>query len=106
MPAKLLFAVLLCMFSCLLWADEPNTCPRPAVGSTVTEPADLHSTNGVLKVELEYHTSKDEQGHPRFCFLAKGGELAPNLRMRPGDELILTLKNDLPEGAPAPEIAG
>jgi len=72
----------------------------------VVEPVDLHSSNGVLKVELGYHRSVDEQGRPRFCFLTKDGNLAPNLRLRPGDELILTLKNDLPAPASAPEMAG
>ena len=99
MPAKWLFTVLLCISSSLLLAAESNVCPRPTVGSTVVEPVDLHSSNGVLKVELGYHRSVDEQGRPRFCFLTKDGNLAPNLRLRPGDELILTLKNDLP--APA-----
>jgi len=72
----------------------------------VVEPVDLYSSNGGLKVELEYHTSVDERGRPRFCFLTKDGNLAPNLRLRPGDELILTLKNDLPAAASAPEMAG
>ena len=106
MPAKWLFTVLLCISSSLLLAAESNVCPRPTVGSTVVEPVDLRSSNGALKVELGYHRSVDEQGRPRFCFLTKDGNLAPNLRLRPGDELILTLKNDLPAPASAPVIAG
>jgi FtsP/CotA-like multicopper oxidase with cupredoxin domain len=103
MPAKLLFSVLLCITSSLLGAAEPNVCPRLAAGSIVGEPVDLHSANGLLKVELEYHSSVDEQGRPRFCFLTQDGNLAPNLRLRPGDELILTLKNDLPTPAGEPQ---
>src|SRR6185369_15195610 len=102
MSAKLLFVVLF-FTSSLLWAAEPNVCSRPIAGSTVAEPVDLHSSNGVLKVELEYHTSTDEQGRPRYCFLTKDGNLAPNLRLHPGDELILTLKNDLPPVATIPQ---
>src|SRR6201999_424514 len=103
MPAKLVFTILLCISSSLLWAAEPNVCPRAAAGSTVAEPVDLHSSNGFLKVELEYHTSVDEQGRPRYCFLTKDGALAPNLHLRPGDELLLTLKNELPVPAAEPQ---
>ncbi|HSS95734.1 MAG TPA: multicopper oxidase domain-containing protein [Terriglobales bacterium] len=105
MRIKLLFAVLFCISS-VLWAAEPGICPRPVAGSPVTAPVDLRSTNGVLKADLEYHTSMDDQGRPRFCFLTKDGNLAPNLRLRPGDELILTLKNDLPTASTASEMSG
>ena len=34
--------------------NTSNTCPRPAAGSTVTQPENLRSEDGVLKVELSY----------------------------------------------------
>jgi FtsP/CotA-like multicopper oxidase with cupredoxin domain len=105
MPAKLLFSVLF-FISSLSWAAETNVCPRPSAGSTVTDPVDLHSSNGALKVELEYHTSRDEQGHLRFCFLTKDGGLSPNLRLKPGDELVLNLKNDVPASTSTQEMSG
>src|ERR1043166_7007158 len=104
MPAKLLIAALFLFFSTnFLSASDNNVCPRPPIGRTVTDPVDINGSNGVLKVELEYHTSTDEQGRPRYCFLTKDGNLAPNLRLHPGDELILTLKNDLPPVATIPQ---
>ena len=66
------------------------------IGSEVTEPDDLRSENGVLKAELEYRTAVEPDGQKRFCFLTRDGSQAPNLRLKPGDLLILTLKNNLP----------
>lgn len=103
---RLLTVLFFVLSSNLLWATDAGACPRPAAGSTVTDPVDLRSANGLLKVELEYHTSVDEQGRTRFCFLTKDGNQAPNLRLHPGDELILTLKNDLPEAASTTPMAG
>ena len=74
-------------------------CPRPAVGSTISEPADLRSQNGELKVELVIRQSADPNGGTRYCYLDQYGDQSPNLRVHPGDRLILTLKNDLPAAA-------
>src|SRR5262249_49611621 len=52
--------------------------------------------NGVLKVELDYQTFTDAKGQKRFCFLSQQGQQSPNLRVKPGDELILSLRNRLP----------
>jgi len=70
-------------------------CPRPAVGSTVAEPVDLRSRHGVLKVEFTYRNFVDSNGQMRYCYLYKDGSQAPNLRLNPGDMLILALKNKL-----------
>ncbi len=70
-------------------------CPRPAAGSAVPEPADLRSQNGTLKVELRYRSVRDAHGQMRYCYQAADGSIAPNLRVHPGDWLILSLKNDL-----------
>ena len=78
-------------------------CPRPAVGSEVPEPPDLRSTNGVLKVELTYRNFRESTGRTRYCYVFGSGELSPNLRLKPGDLLILDLKNELTDlGATAP----
>ena len=74
-------------------ADE--ICPRPAAGSAIPEPADLRSQNGTLKVELKYRSLRDASGHMRYCYQAGDGSVAPNLRVHPGDWLIVSLKNDL-----------
>ena len=72
-----------------------DSCPRPAIGSSVPEPEDLRSHNGVLKVELTVHNSTGADGPTRYCYIDANGAESPNLRLHPGDLLILTLKNDL-----------
>ena len=74
---------------------EGDPCPRPAAGATVPEPEDLRSENGVLKVELTYRSSLEANGSRRYCYSYKDGSEAPTLRLKPGDLLILTLKNDV-----------
>jgi FtsP/CotA-like multicopper oxidase with cupredoxin domain len=70
-------------------------CPRPAVGSEVLEPVDLRSVSGVLKVDLTFRNFKDSTGRIRYCYIYGNGILSPNLRLNPGDTLILHLKNEL-----------
>ena len=70
-------------------------CPRPVPGSTVTDPEDLRSHNGLLKVELTVHDSKQGDGSTRYCYTDANGKQSPTLRVNPGDLVILTLKNDL-----------
>ena len=79
------------------WAQSaaPEVCPRPAAGSAVPEPEDLRSENGVLKVELTYRNFVDASGQMRYCYLSKNGSQAPTLRLKPGDELILSLNNEV-----------
>ena len=74
---------------------SPEFCPRPAAGSRVSEPADLRSKDGILRVDLSYHTSTDTAGHIRYCYVSKDGSEAPNLRVKPGDLLILNLRNEI-----------
>jgi len=64
-------------------------------GGAVTEPEDLRSNNGVLKVELTAYNSKEKDGSTRYCFVDAHGQESPTLRANPGDLVILTLKNDL-----------
>ena len=63
----------------------------------MSEPEDLRSTNGVLRVELRYRKIFDENGHARYCYLSADGSEAPNLRVKPGDTVILSLKNEMAE---------
>ena len=65
-------------------------CPRPPAGSVVSAPIDLRSANGRLAVPLSF-----EGELARYCYVYDGNAEAPTLRLHPGDELILTLKNDL-----------
>ncbi len=73
-----------------------ETCPRAPIGSVVTDPENLRSENGVLKVSLAFKSYLSPAGETRFCYIyEKDGAQAPTLRLKPGDTLILTLKNAL-----------
>jgi FtsP/CotA-like multicopper oxidase with cupredoxin domain len=74
---------------------QKDLCPRPRSGSILPEPEDLRSANGVLKVEFIYINYRDANGQMRYCYRDKNGSQSPNLRLHPGDWLILTLKNNL-----------
>lgn len=98
------FALLaLCWLSPCASAQKSSqeVCPRPAEGSTVPEPADLRSVNGVLKVDLTYRNYLDAAGQTLYCYLSADGSESPTLRLHPGDTLILSLKNDLGTDSPA-----
>lgn len=81
-------------------AEDPSRnrqmerCARPAEGSDIAEPEDLHSEHGFLKVELSFRSFRESSGKMRYCYVAKDGSQSPNLRLHPGDTLILLLKNE------------
>jgi FtsP/CotA-like multicopper oxidase with cupredoxin domain len=86
-----------------------QVCPRPAPGSTVTEPKDLRSHNGILKLELTYRNFIAADGQEQYCYQYKDGSQAPTLRLQPADQLILRLKNKLtalPQSADKPVMQG
>jgi FtsP/CotA-like multicopper oxidase with cupredoxin domain len=74
----------------------PPGCPRPSMGSAVTTPLSLSSVHGVLKVELAFRSQIDPDGSTRYCYVYQGSAVSPTLRLSPGDELLLTLRNELP----------
>ncbi len=78
---------------------QPGSCPRYTPGSVISAPEDLHSTNGVLTVDLTYRTEVDATGRTRFCFVTDKGAQSPTLHVHPGDQLIVNLKNALPKSA-------
>ena len=78
-----------------------ETCPRPNASSLIPEPADLRAENGVLTVDFAFRSDIDAHGRRRYCYIYKEGVESPNLRLNPGDLLVLRLKNDLrPTGSP------
>ena len=84
--------------SCGLLIANPlsnSACDRPPSGSVVPEPADLRSQNGELSVDLTIHSYRGPNGSVRDCYLDQYGDQAPTLRLKPGDLLILRLKNDI-----------
>ena len=96
------FLLVLFLYLCLAKSQSvlhaqaaPEPCPRPSTGSVVTEPEDLRSHNGVLKVELTARNTKQADGSTRYCYIDENGAESPTLRVNPGDLVVLTLKNDL-----------
>ncbi len=86
-------------------ATNSAPCPRPKPGEEVTLPPELRSTDGVLRTTARFRTGIDEFGHRTFCYIFDGAGESPTLRLQPGDELILTLRNELPaELAAAPPM--
>jgi FtsP/CotA-like multicopper oxidase with cupredoxin domain len=84
-------------------------CTRPDAGSVVTEPEDLRSRNGVLEAELTIQNAPGPNGSELYCYTDGSGHEAPNLRVRPGDLVILHLKDelrDVPGGAAAGNGSG
>jgi FtsP/CotA-like multicopper oxidase with cupredoxin domain len=75
--------------------NASQACPRPRAGSLVNTPPDLRSTQGKLELTMSFRGGEGPDGLARYCYVDGNGSLAPTLRLHPGDELILTLKNDL-----------
>ncbi|ABF40498.1 multicopper oxidase, type 2 [Candidatus Koribacter versatilis Ellin345] len=81
-------------------------CPHVAEGSTVVNPPEVFSKNGLLEANLTFERS-DVAGEARFCYLTDRGALAPTLHVLPGDKLVLHLTNKVPpSSAPAVHIHG
>jgi FtsP/CotA-like multicopper oxidase with cupredoxin domain len=81
---------------------ENAPCPRFPVGSTIVEPKNLFSSDGKLEVTFSYRTRVDAAGNTLYCFVTDDGAQSPTLHVRPGEELIIHLKNELPpSSAPA-----
>jgi FtsP/CotA-like multicopper oxidase with cupredoxin domain len=79
----------------------PDPCARPDAGSAVPEPRDLRSHNGLLNLDLSIRSHQLADGTTRYCYVLPDGTQSPNLRLHPGDVLILHLKNELTESTAA-----
>lgn len=88
-------ALALAVAVCARTQASSGPCERPRSGSVVAEPADLYSVNGELRVELTIRNFPAPDGSTRYCYVDQHGNSAPNLRLNPGDLLVLHLKNDL-----------
>ena len=99
----LLFQIAVCAAVTLITAPgqisalaQNNPCARPLPGSVVSNPPDLFSHNGVLRVDFSYNTTTDSYGRTLYCFTTPDGEESPTLHIHPGDHLVITVKNNLP----------
>ncbi len=70
-------------------------CPRSEPGAVLEQPVDLYSSKGKLEVTLHFRRATDTLGLVRYCYLSDEGEQSPTLHVRPGDRLLIHLKNDL-----------
>src|ERR1700728_1225648 len=82
-------------------AGSEEACPRPAPGSDVSQPPELRSRDGVLKLDLRIHSYRSADGAVRYCYRYADAQ-SPTLRLHPGDLLELRLKNELTDLDPAP----
>ncbi len=55
----------------------------------------MRSQDGILKVDLAIYNSTEPDGSTRYCYIDGNGNQAPNLRLKPGDLLVLHLRNRL-----------
>jgi len=78
------------------FAQSTGPCPRFPAGSPISQPQDLFSEHGVLSVNFSYETRVDRNGNTLFCFMTASGSQSPTLHVRPGDRLLINLKNNVP----------
>jgi FtsP/CotA-like multicopper oxidase with cupredoxin domain len=71
-------------------------CERPPVGGVVAPPGELRAVSGTLAVVFSFQTMVDLYGLTRYCYIYGDQQEAPTLRVHPGDELRIALRNDLP----------
>ena len=65
----------------------------------------MPSTNGVLEVTLTARNARQADGTTRYCYTDAEGRESPNLRVSPGDEVIIHLQNALTDEGPANQTA-
>jgi FtsP/CotA-like multicopper oxidase with cupredoxin domain len=105
LPPLLGVCILCALGAARVWAQAPakrlaggaapnSGCFRGTEGAEVPEPEDLHSVDGVLKVNLAFRSYLDSGGNARYCYVTADGGVSPTLRVKPGDTLILNLKNE------------
>jgi FtsP/CotA-like multicopper oxidase with cupredoxin domain len=59
----------------------------------------------MLWIDLTYNTGTDANGRKLFCFATADGKESPTLHVKPGDTLIVNVKNNLPAPASAASMA-
>jgi FtsP/CotA-like multicopper oxidase with cupredoxin domain len=92
---KFVWAAVVLLFLAPWSARAEKVCPRPEPGSVVEEPADLRSHNGVLEAQLTASNAAQADGSVRYCYTDTAGHESPNLRVHPGDTVVLHLTNAL-----------
>jgi FtsP/CotA-like multicopper oxidase with cupredoxin domain len=106
--SQFLLAVLLCGFSSVeVLAQCP---PRPNPDTVVKDTLSLYSQNGVLSADLTLGHSVDANGYTHYCYMYKTptGQIveAPTLRLNPGDQLLLHVKDAITSDGAARSMSG
>jgi FtsP/CotA-like multicopper oxidase with cupredoxin domain len=85
-------------------------CPaRPPADAIVQDALSIYSTNGVLKAGLALGHSVDSNGYTHYCYqypTPTGVVESPTLRVNPGDQLILDVKDVIADGSSKSTKAG
>src|SRR5271156_2484081 len=92
---KFVWAAVVLLYLTPWSARAESVCPRPEPGSIVEEPEDLRSQNGVLEAQLTASNAAQADGSVRYCYTDAAGHESPNLRVHPGDLVVLHLSNAL-----------
>jgi FtsP/CotA-like multicopper oxidase with cupredoxin domain len=82
-----------------LLAAAAQCPPRPAAGTVVQDALSLYSQNGVLNAGFNLGYSVDTYGYTHYCYKYDTGSgivEAPTLRLNPGDQLVLGVKDSIP----------
>jgi FtsP/CotA-like multicopper oxidase with cupredoxin domain len=77
-------------------AAAAQDCPQLRPGAMVRDPVSIRSSGGTLRADFVFRTSVDVYGLRHYCYVYNGDVISPTLRVRPGDELVLRLRNELP----------
>lgn len=84
----------------------PGVCKRPAAGTSIKQPAERESRDGVLRLSLTLYGWRGDNGAMSYCYVDERGNEAPTLRVSPGDVLEISLRNRVSmPGAPAQPAA-
>jgi FtsP/CotA-like multicopper oxidase with cupredoxin domain len=107
LPRLAVFLVLILSAIAGAQSATPDICTRLAPGSAVTAPVEIRSHDGILQVALSLRSAVLPSGETRYCYVDENGNQAPTLRLKPGDLLVLKLKNEVslknePGAHPAP----
>ncbi len=76
-------------------AGAPEPCPLPAPASVVSDPPEIRSIGGLLQADLSIYSYRSPDGRAHYCYRSADGEVAPTLRVHPGDRVRLRLTNRL-----------
>jgi FtsP/CotA-like multicopper oxidase with cupredoxin domain len=81
-----------------------EVCPRPETGGVALAPPEIAAVNGELRAVFAFRSEIDENGLTRYCYIYKDSAQAPTLRVGPGDEVVIDLKNELPAAVGMPAM--